>query len=409
MVKKRKIRWQGWIILLLILVIIAVLIGWRRQTAPEITAFSVSNNKIVETVVAIGRVVPPSTIAIGSMRLGPVIEVLVEEGDRVKTGDLLLHLDDKEPLAAVATMSAIVRQEKIKLQNLQGVSKENAQTDVDQAQLEVEQAEDDLNRLQMLFAGGAANDAQLKQVRNRLDLSKKNREKAVLQASKLGPRGGTYRLALASLAGAEAQLEQEKARLAYSHIHSPVDGIVLSRDVEPGTVVQPGQKLMVLAKTGETRLEVPVDEKNLGKLNVGDRATVSSDAFPEQVFTATVDKLAPAVDPESGTLDVSLVVPDPPDFLRAEMTVSVEIELDFKPDALVFPAEALQMESNGQTYVYLDKDGIAEKRNISVGIRGDYFLEATSGLKAGDLILLPGSKSLREGQKVHSELHNFSR
>ena len=409
MAKNQKSRWQRWIIIALLVVVIGLLIGWRQQSGSSIAAFHVEQHNIVETVVGIGRVVPPSRIEIGSMRLGPVTRVLVEEGQLVKTGELLVHLDDTEPLSAVAQTSAAVRQERIKLQNLQGVTKSNAKNDVAQAELDVLQARDDFSRVQLLFASGAANEAQLEAVRNRLDSAKKKREKAVLEASTLGPKGGTFRLALASLAAAEAQLEQEKARLAYAHVHSPVDGLVLSRKVEPGTIVQPGQTLIVLAKTGDTRVEVPVDEKNLGKLNVGDRAMISSDAFPDQAFQATVSKLAPAVDPDSGTLDVSLAIPDPPDFLKAEMTVSVEIELDFKPNALVFPAEAIHYDAGGKPFVYVDDDGRAAKRPVVIGVRGDYLLEAQKGLKKGDTILLPGAQSITEGQKVRSEIHAIRR
>ena len=117
MAKNKNVGWKKWLIPILLVVVIGVFVGWRRQAGSVVAAFQVERHNIVETVVGIGRVIPPSTIEIGSMRLGPVTRVLVEEGAQVKAGDLMIHLDDKEPLAAVARMTAMVRQERIKLQN----------------------------------------------------------------------------------------------------------------------------------------------------------------------------------------------------------------------------------------------------------------------------------------------------
>jgi len=173
--------------------------------------------------------------------------------------------------------------------------------------------------------------------------------------------------------------------------------------VEPGDVVSPGRVLMVLARSGETRLVFQPEEKNLGLLRVGQPALVSADAFPEQRFSAVITTIAPAVDAQRGTIEVKLRVPSPPAYLRPDMTVSVDVEVARRPGALALPAEAVRAGAEETPWVLALRGGRAERRPVRLGVRGVGYLEVASGLEAGEQVVLPVAQ-LRAGEKARGEV-----
>ena len=110
-------------------------------------------------------------------------------------------------------------------------------------------------------------------------------------------------------------------------IRAPADGVLIARDVEPGNVVQPGKELMVLAPAGETQIVVQIDEKNLAQLKLGQKALASADAYPHERFAAELFYINPGIDALRGSVEVKLRVPIRRDYLRQDMTVSVDIEV----------------------------------------------------------------------------------
>src|SRR5690606_10578779 len=118
---------------------------------------------------------------------------------------------------------------------------------------------------------------------------------------------------------ARARLASARAQLAKTTIRSEVAGTVLTRNAEPGDLVQPGRVLFDIARTGDTEILVPLDEKNLAVLALGQEAQCIADAYPARPFPATVTFIAPRIDPQGGTVDIRLTVNPPPDFLRQDM------------------------------------------------------------------------------------------
>ena len=141
------------------------------------------------------------------------------------------------------------------------------------------------------------------------------------------------RLAARSLAegnpaetAARARVATARAQLAKTTIRAEVAGTVLTRNAEPGDLVQPGRVLFEIARAGATEVLVPLDEKNLEVLALGQPAMCIADAYPSRPFPAEVSFIAPSVDPQRGSVDIRLTVAPVPDFLRQDMTVSVNVE-----------------------------------------------------------------------------------
>ncbi|MEO7399603.1 MAG: efflux RND transporter periplasmic adaptor subunit, partial [Polaromonas sp.] len=183
---------------------------------------------------------------------------------------------------------------------------------------------------------------------------------------------------------AEAAVAMAQARLARLAIVSPVDALVLTRSVEPGSMAQPGRVLLTLAALGGTRIDANVDEKNLRLLTLGMPAKAVADAYPGQSFDAQLSYIAPAVDPQRGTVEVRLAVPNPPAFLRPDMTVSVEMVGGSKKDALVLPSGAVRDADREAPWVLLYSGGQAVRAPVKLGLRGVGSVEILEGLKEGD-------------------------
>jgi HlyD family secretion protein len=127
-----------------------------------------------------------------------------------------------------------------------------------------------------------------------------------------------------------------------------VAGRVLTRNVEPGITIQPGKLLMTLSPSGVTELVVQIDEKNFALLRLGQKALASADAYPDRRFAAEITFISPAVDPLRGSVEIRLRVTEAPEYLRQEMTISVDIETARRADALIVPNEAIRDAGSGQ-------------------------------------------------------------
>ena len=196
------------------------------------------------------------------------------------------------------------------------------------------------------------------------------------------------------------QLVVAQAQLAKTKIRAAVAGKVLTRDVEPGDLVQPGQTLFTIALTGNTEIRVPLDERNLPQLALQQNATVISDAYPDQSFPARINFIAPSIDPQRGTVEVRLTVDPVPNFLRQDMTVSVNVETDKRERALTIPNDALGSIKGDKALVLMVRDGKIQRQQITLGLRGLAISEVKSGLSEGDQVLADAESSLQDGAKV---------
>ncbi|WP_428267810.1 efflux RND transporter periplasmic adaptor subunit, partial [Haliangium sp.] len=270
---------------------------------------------------------------------------------------------------------------------------------VRQARARFEDAERSFARTQTLYADGAVNAVELEAAQTRLDVARSQVRAAELEAASLGRHGGEAQSALAALSLAEAQLAAARARLDRLRITAPSAGVVIDRAVEPGDTVAASAPLMVLAQAGPTRLVVEPDETNLPLLALGQAAQASAEAFPEDRFAAQVSVIAPVVDRLRGTIEVELAVPAPPPYLRTDMTVSVEIEVGHADEALVLPAVAVRDLASPAPWVLVVEDGVATRRSVELGLRGDGLVEITAGAGEDDAVI-PTTEPVDVGARV---------
>ena len=141
-----------------------------------------------------------------------------------------------------------------------------------------------------------------------------------------------------------------------------------------------------------------MDERNLGVLALGQSASCVTDAYPDRQFQAAISFIAPAIDPQRGTVDIRLRVDPLPDYLRDDLTVTVNIETGRREHALAVPNDALFDMRNGQASAFVARQGKASRVELTLGMRGLAMTEISAGLKEGDWVL--ASQDVREGQRV---------
>lgn len=381
-------RIRRWLPILLALVLLLLWFAWRQWQGPEIPAYQLEQRPLVQRVVASGEVDSQSLAQVGSEITGVVKARHVREGDAVRAGDLLIELHDEEQQARLREAEAALRQL---------VQSQRPQTEaaLREAQFNLAQASRERERREALVARQLLPAEQGEQARQAEISARSALQRAQAAAAAAAPGGSDEQLLQQRLAAARAALERTRIRARF-------DGVVQVRAVEPGDVVQPGTALLQIARADSREILVPLDEKELGPVAVGQPALIIADAYPNEVLEGRVSFIAPAVDTNRGTIDVHLELLESADFLRQGMTVSVDIRTASRDQALVIPNDALFNRRGDRAEVLRLAGGrLAERVPVRLGLRGTGLTEVVEGVGAGDVLL---TDEQAEGRRVRARI-----
>lgn len=394
-----KWRWQllGGVIALCLL----AYFGLQRWQGPLLPAEVVQQRDFVQTVVATGHVESPHRVDLGAQITATVARVPVNEGQSVKAGTLLIALVPDELRAAERQADIAVQQAQARLRQLLEVQAPVAEQALRQAQANLDNAQSTYKRNQDLFKQGFIGQAALDDARKAADLADAQLRSAQKQLDTTSTLGSDYAMAATAVSQAQAAHAAARARTAYANIQAPVDGVLIARNVEVGDVVQPGKLLMTLSPQGKTQVVIAVDEKNLHLIALGQKALVSADAYPQQKFAAELVYINPGVNAQTGAVDVKLDVAEPPATLRQDMTVSVDIEVARKAQALLLPVSAVHDIDSAAPWVLRVQNGRAGKVALQTGLRSAGLVEVLGGLQAGEQVL-GASATVQAGARVRA-------
>ncbi len=378
-------------------------IGLRRALGPKVRVVAVKRADFAERLVASGRVRTPSRAEMGVLIAGIAQAVPHREGDHVKAGELLLQLEDAQLRAQLAEAEAQAAEARARLSQVSRVGARVAALSLRRADADLTRADQQLARVKQLMASGSVAQAELDDAIRAHEAAHAARDAAETESLSTGEGGAELLVSRASLARAAAAIESAKARLGDARIIAPVAGTIVSCDVDVGDVVGSGKALITLVSDAPAEIALFPDESNLRSLRLGQHARVSADAFPDRSFDAEVSYLAPAVDPERGTVEVRLTVPEAIGYLKPEMTVSVDIALGAHKAALAVPVDAIRDAVGSRPSALVVSDGKVSERRVSLGLRSDSLLEITRGLKAGESVIADGSVELASGARVRVE------
>jgi len=394
--KRRKlIIWSCVGLGIVLLIVGGVFAATRGGTKIDPTKLAkVEKGDLAKSVVATGKVTPITKVEVKSKASGIVKKLLVDYGDRVKQGQLLAQLDKVEIEAQVAQSQASLEAAQANLAS--------SQADFERSKVDAEGP--DVPPLKRAYdrATGMAKDGVVSQ--SALDDAEKNYTMAV---NKQNVAKAQVTVLKAKIAQAQAQVAQDQAnlkqldeQLSYTDIVSPIDGIVLSRDVEMGDAVSSilvlgssATLVMTLGDTSEVYVKGKVDESDIGKVYLGQRARIKVESFKDKTFDGKVTKISPmGVEKDNvTTFEVRVSIQNPGGELKAEMTANAAVILEEHKNVLQIPEGAILYDKDKKASVEIPdpkgKEG-KDKVAVNIGISNGAKTEVLSGLKEGDQVVL---------------------
>ena len=397
-------RWLKIIVAVLVVTVVGLYLLRNVLLGTPTRVYAATSGTLVQSVVASGRVVSPQRVTVALQGSGRVLRVAVAEGQQVKAGQLLIELDNSDSRASLAQAAAATAQARARLRQLGELNQPQAQQSLAQAESALLQARKTLNRNRDLVAQGFISQAATDDAQRAMDVAASQVASAQAQV-RANTAGGSDSLALqAALRQAQAGEQLARARLDQGQVLAPSNGVLISRSVEVGDIVQPGKALMVLAASGQSQVLVQIDEKNLSKIAVGQKAFASADAFSSQRFDAVVAYINPGVDATRGSVEVKLDIANPPDYLRQDMTVSADIETARRTATVVIAASTLEDASTDKPWVLVVRGKHAVKQFVKLGLRGDTRVEVLEGLTAGEAVVPSSKTGVKAGQRVRAQM-----
>jgi HlyD family secretion protein len=395
--KKKKKRWiivtvslVG--VIIIVLVVTAMTRGGAKIDPSKLA--KVERGDLAKSVVATGKITPIVKTDIKSKASGIVKKWYVDAGERVKTGTLLVELDKDE-------ITAQVRQARAFLEAAEAQSRAS-KADLERAKVDAEGPDVPLlkrayDRAQNMAKDGVVSQAQLDDAQKNYEMSL-NKQK-VSQANLIVLKAKASQ-ADAQVAQAQASLKQLEEQLGYTTIVAPMDGLILSRNVEVGDAVSSilvlGSSATLVMSEGDTS-EVyvlgKVDESDIGKVYIGQPARIKVESFKDKTFTGRVTKISPmgAEKDNVTTFEVRVSITNPGGELKAAMTANAEIILEEHKATLMIPEGAIIYDKDKKASVEVPdpqaKDG---KRKVAVklGISNGAKAEVLDGLKEGQQVVL---------------------
>ena len=354
----------------------------------------VERGDLAKSVVATGKVEPITKVEIKSKASGIVKKLYVDAGDRVKKGQLLAELDKEEIEARVAQAKA---QTEASEASLKGTQADLERAKVDAEGPDVPMLKRAYDRAQGMAKEGVVSQSALDDAQKNYEMSlnKQNVAKAQLQVlhAKIGQ-------AQAQVAQDHANLKQLEEQLGYTTITSPIDGIILSRDVEVGDAVS---SILVLGSTAtlimtegdisEVYVKGKVDESDIGKVYMSQPARIKVESFKDKTFNGKVTKISPmGVEKDNvTTFEVRVSINNPGGELKAAMTANAEIILEEHKNVLQIPEGAILYDKDKKASVEIPDPKGKEGKNkvaVNIGISNGAKTELLGGLKEGDQVVL---------------------
>lgn len=337
-----------------LLVVYGAWSGYVDEGLP-VDVTSVSQGEIFQSITVPGRVVSKLRVNITPAIAGRITNVYVEEGDQVKTGDLLATLDDRE------AKSYLTR----------------ARANLESAKEDVILAERSLKRLKTAFDKGAV-------------------ARQLVEDAEVELRSANARQSIAEEEERTAKLSLENPRVV-----APFSGTVTSRVIEVGQWVVPSETLFSLVDEGQREIEVKVDAADSGGIAVGQTVNISSDAFPGLNWSESVTRLAAATNNvgNANTISVYISLGNNAPSLRFGQQVDADIRTAWNPNALKVPYGAI-INKNGVAYVVTIDEGRAKYVQVETGIEDFSHVEILQGVNIGQTIVMTNGQDIGNGQKI---------
>jgi len=378
-------KWIG-IILILLLVVAAGLWGasFLKNRAPEVEvapAISPSSAPASVLLNASGYVTPRRRASVAAKITGKIVAVYVDEGVHVTQGQILAQLDDSDYRISMTSTKA---------------ERDATAATIPDLEVALGNAERELKRTTDLVEAKVQTPQMLDTAQTLV-----NRLKAQIASAKV------------QVQAANAKIGIDQQNIDNCQVRSPYDGIVVSKDAQPGEMISPISAGGGFTRTGiativdmaSNEIEVDVNENYIARVKPGQHVTATLDAYPDWQIPAHVRTVIPTADRVKGTVKVRITFEHLDPRILPDMGVKVAFLPDELPEQKKSAAVALipqqAVHAAGQhSAVFLYHDGVVERRAISTGATRDTNVEVLSGIAVGDLVVVKTPQELQDGQRV---------
>jgi HlyD family secretion protein len=393
--KRRLWIWIGIPVLVIIIAGVAVAIAHAGGSKIDPAKLAkVTRGDIAKSVVATGKIQPITKVELKSKASGIVEKLYVDINQRVHKGQVLAQLDQQEILAQVAAQKATLAAAQANVITYKAnISQDKVNAEAPDLPMYKSTLERNLEmQKQGIVSQQALDDA------NRNYLAALNKRDTA--AAAIAVDQAKLKQAEAQVAQAQASLDQLNEQLSYTTLVSPIDGVILSRDVELGDAVSSilvlgstATLVMTIGDTSQVYVQGKVDEADIGSVYMGQPARIKVESFRDKVFDGKVTKIAPlGVEKDNvTTFEVRVSIDNPTGELKANMTANAEILIEEHKNALTVPEQAVVYDNQKHASVFApdakEKDG-QRKVAVTVGVSNGSKTEILGGIKEGDTVVL---------------------
>ncbi len=373
----------------------------KAQTVSGVKIETVKSSSQEEIYEAVGTVRSKTTSVISARIMGNILAIHVREGERVKAGQLLIEIDDRESAARLRKARAGVREAE---EGLQEVEKNIKAGEAAKSAAEGNKilAEATFRRYQDLLERKSVSQQEFDEVqaKRQAGLAEVNRAQETIESLFARKNQALSRIEQAKAEESSAQLTE-----GYSRISSPLNGIVSSKQAEVGAMAAPGAPLLTIEDDTRYRLEAMVMESQMGKIRVGNPVQIIIGALDKEIISGLVAEIAPVADPATRTSTVKIDLAGPAKegekipALRSGMFGKALFPSGQRTRIMV-PVRALIQQGQLSGVYGVDSGNIARLKLIQTGKPYGDRVEVLSGLREGEKIIVEGAEKVKEGNQV---------
>jgi HlyD family secretion protein len=398
-------RSRSWLAILLVGAgVIVTWVATKKAAPPEVEFVKVTRETLVSSLSTNGKVEPSEWMPVRAERSGVITQVLVSRGQQVTKGQPLVELDTRIASADLAKAEASIQeakaQERVLTQGGRIGERQQIDSDLARAKLDLESAQKSYQTLDRLVAKQAATRQELDSARQLVDQLQLKIQ--ALEKSKGALVSGIDKeIATARLQEAQSAATVAQSNLDLSVIRAPMDGTLYDFDLKQGSYVNPGDPIAKVGRLDRVRVTVYVDEPDLGKVHEGELVIITWDPKPGHQWKGKVDKLPTQIVP-LGTRqvgEVGCIIENPDRDLLPNANINAEIQATVVQNALAIPKEAIRHQGSETGVLLLQGDRVVW-RKINLGISSYTKSQVISGLSEGDAGALPSEKPIASGSRV---------
>jgi len=396
------------IIALILLVFFVIGCGRREEGIAEKPATihgakieTIRLSPVEEEYEAVGTVRSKTTSNLSSKVVGNILAVHVREGDRVKIGQVLIEIDDRDSQSQLQKAEAGLREVREGLeeieQNIHGAEAARGAAEAGRAL-----ALATFNRYQGLLEQKSASQQEFDEVQAKMKIAEAEADRSGRMLQALVAKKNQV---LAKMEQAKADITRAQIYLGYGRITSPINGVVVSKQAEIGLLAAPGVPLMTLEDNSHYRLEVSAEDSMLKQIRLGTPSRISIDAVGLKEFSGRVTEIAPASDPasRSSTVKIDLLDVKGSSGSRAVLRSGLYGRARFpigEKQILKVPLKVILQRGQLVSVFVVDSSQVLHLRLIKTGKQYGDQLEVLSGLNDGDRIVVEGIERVKEGDRI---------